>query len=109
MTSYWVGIVSSGLARSTRSTIDRAIERRRHGAGQVALGVPIRVLCGSQLFQTLVPLWLGLVAALGLGHLTVVAYLKVGAADAPVVAPTDTIASMAVAALMGTSVVAAAN
>ena len=102
-------VLGIGLLAVLITTIDRAIERRRQVAGQVALGVPIRVLRGSQLVQTLVPLWLGLVAAVGLGYLTVLAYLKMGAADAPVVAPTDTIASMAVAALMGAAVVAAAT
>jgi hypothetical protein len=102
-------VLGIGLLAVLITTIDRAIERRRQVAGQVALGVPIRVLRGSQLVQTLVPLWLGLVAAVGLGYLTVLAYLKLGAADAPVAAPADTIVSMAVAALMGAAVVAAAT
>jgi hypothetical protein len=102
-------VLGIGLLAVLLTTIDRAIERRRQVAGQVALGVPIRVLRGSQLLQTLVPLWLGLVVAVGLGYLTVLAYLKIGAADAPVVAPSDTIASMAFAALVGAAVVASAT
>ena len=102
-------VLGIGLLAVLITTIDRAIERRRQVASQVALGVPIRVLRGSQLLQTLLPLWLGLVAAIGLGYLTVLAYLKMGAADTPVAAPTDTIATMAVAALVGAAVVGAAT
>lgn len=103
-----VVVLGIGLLAVLITTIDRAIERRRQVASQVALGVPIRVLRGSQLLQTLLPLWLGLVAAIGLGYLTGAAYLKIGATPdaAP---PTDTIGAMAVAALVGAAVVAAAT
>jgi hypothetical protein len=100
-------VLGIGLLAVLITTIDRAIERRRQVTSQVALGVPIRVLRGSQLLQTLLPLWLGLIAAIGLGYLTVAAYLRLG--GAPVAAPTATIASMAVAALVGAAMVAAAS
>ena len=100
-------VLGIGLLAVLITTIDRAIERRRQVTSLVALGVPIRVLRGSQLLQTLLPLWLGLMAAIGLGYLTVAAYLRLG--GAPVAAPTATIASMAVAALVGAAMVAAAS
>jgi len=73
-------VLGIGLLAVLITTIDRAIERRRQVAGQVALGVPIRILRGSQLLQTLLPLWLGLVPAIGFGYVAVAAYLRMGAA-----------------------------
>jgi len=102
-------VLGIGLLAVLITTIDRAIERRRQVASQVALGVPLRILRGSQLLQTLIPLWIGLVAAIGLGYLTVLAYLEIGAADTLIAAPSQTIGAMAVAALVGTAVVAAAT
>lgn len=102
-------VLGIGLLAVLITTIDRAIERRRQVSGQVALGVPIRILRGSQLLQTLIPLWIGLVAAIGLGYLTVLAYLEIGAADTPIAAPTQTIGAMALAALVGAAVVAGAT
>ena len=102
-----VVVLGIGLLAVLITTIDRAIERRRQVTSQVALGVPMGVLRGSQLLQTLLPLWMGLIAAIALGYLTVAAYLRM--AGTPVAAPTATIGAMAVAALFGAAVVAAAT
>lgn len=100
-------VIGVGLLSMLLTTIDRAIERRRQIASQLAVGVPLRVLRGSQLLQTLVPLWIALVAAIALGFLPLVAFLRlVTTVDA---APLATVASMAVAALAAAAVVAVAT
>lgn len=102
-----VVILGIGLLAVLITTIDRAIERRRQVAGQVALGVPIRVLRGSQILQTVFPLWIGVVPAIGLGYLTVIAYLKMNAMNSSaVIAPTGTIQALTLAVVVGVAVVA---
>lgn len=100
-------VLGIGLLAVLLTTIDRAIERRREIASQVALGVPLRVLRGSQLLQTLLPLSLGLVASIGLGYLTVMTYLKMADETAP--ALSDTIATMTIAATVSATIMAIAT
>lgn len=76
VTTLAVVVLGIGLLAVALTTIDRATERRRHIAAQVALGVPVRVLRGSQLLQTLIPVWLGVVAAVGFAALAVAAYVR---------------------------------
>ena len=103
-------VLGIGLLAVLITTIDRAIERRRQIAGQVALGIPIRILRGGQLLQTLLPLWIGLVPAIGLGYLAVSAYLKMSAMNAiAATAPTGTIQAITVAVIAGAAVVAAST
>lgn len=56
---------------------DRAIERRRSVARQVMVGVPPRVLQRSQLVQTLIPVAIAVLLALGAGVVGVRAYTNV--------------------------------
>lgn len=100
-------VLGIGLLAVLISAVDRAIERRRELARQVAVGVPVRVLRCSQLLQTFVPLWLGLVPAVGLGYLAVLGYLRYGGVAG---AGLDGIVLlMLVAALGGALVVSAAT
>lgn len=71
------------------------------------LGVRPRLLRGSQLPQTLIPLCLGLVAAIGLGFLPLVAILRLVTPAGAV--PVATLVVMLVAALAALAALAAAS
>ena len=72
-----------GLASLLISGIDRAMERRRHLAALTLLGVPRRVVRGSQLLQAAAPLVVGLPLAGGAGLLAGTVYLTLtGSRDA---------------------------
>lgn len=100
-------VIGIGLLSTLLTTVDRAIERRRQIAAQVAVGVPLRVLRGSQLLQTLVPLWMAIVAAIAFGFLPLVASLRVVTTAGA--APLATVASMTVGGLTAAAVVAGAT
>ncbi|HEX8498183.1 MAG TPA: FtsX-like permease family protein [Actinomycetales bacterium] len=100
-------VLGIGLLAVLITAVDRAVERRRELARQVAVGVPVRVLRVSQLLQTLVPLWLGLVPAVGLGYLAVLGYLRFG--EVAGAGPGSTVLFMLIAALAGALVVSAAT
>lgn len=59
------------------TTADRALERRRNVARQVAIGMPARVLRAGQFLQVLVPLVVAVALALGAGAVLLRAYVHV--------------------------------
>ncbi len=59
------------------TTADRALERRRNVARQVAIGMPARVLRAGQFLQVLVPLVVAIALALGAGAVLLRAYVHV--------------------------------
>ncbi len=93
-----------GLAAFVIAAIDRSFERRREVATLHVLGAPTSLTWSSQLLQVLIPVALGVPAAIGLGLLSGVAYLALG--NARDVAPIATVGSAAAVATL-TAVAAA--
>ncbi len=65
-----------GLVALLITSVDRAVERRRHVAQLSVVGVPATVIRDSQWIQVLSPLAVGLPAAAGAGLLAGTAYLN---------------------------------
>ncbi len=70
--------VGVGLLGLALGTIDRAIERRRSVARQIAIGVPGRVLRAAQAWQTALPLAATVLVATGLGAIQVAVWRELG-------------------------------
>ncbi|WP_326557155.1 FtsX-like permease family protein [Micromonospora sp. NBC_01796] len=58
------------------SAVDRAIERRRDVVSLLVLGMPMRAVRASQLFQIILPLLAVIALALGVGHVAGNAWLQ---------------------------------
>lgn len=102
-------VLTIGLAAVLLTAIDRAVERRRAIATQISIGIPLSVLRGSQLAQTLLPLWLGLIGAITLGSLTGAAYLSYDRVTGAAAQPWPAVGAMTVTALLSALIVAAAT
>lgn len=87
-----------GLASFVIAAIDRSFERRREVPALHVLGAPTSLTWSSQLLQVLIPVVLGVTAAIGLGLLSGAAYLAFG--DALAVAPIGTVGGAAVLATL---------
>jgi|HigsolmetaAR206D_1030411.scaffolds.fasta_scaffold03130_7 hypothetical protein len=74
-TGVLVGFVL-GAAAFVISAVDRAIERRRDVVSLLVLGMPLRTVRASQLFQIVLPLLAVLAMAIGVGHLAGNAWLQ---------------------------------
>jgi len=100
-------IIGIALITVALGTIDRALERRRAVARQIAVGVPARVLRRGQLLQTLLPLGVAILLATGCGALLMRGYLRVG--DLGRSMSVDRLAVPLVASLLGAAVVSLAT
>lgn len=69
-------IVLVGVLTLSLTALDRAVERRRELASQIALGVPRQVLVGAQTLQTILPTALALVVAIPTGLLGAYAFTR---------------------------------
>lgn len=65
-----------GAAAFLIAAVDRAIERRRDVVSLLVLGMPLRVVRVSQLFQVVLPLLAVLAMAVGVGHVAGNAWLQ---------------------------------
>jgi len=100
-------IVGIALITVGLGTIDRALERRRAVARQIAVGVPARVLRRGQLLQTLLPLGISILLATGCGALLMRGYLRYGDLDTSTSVGRLTVPL--VASLLGAAVVSLAT
>ncbi|QOR70937.1 hypothetical protein IM660_01060 [Ruania alkalisoli] len=98
-------VVGIGLFALALTSVDRALERRRAVARQVAIGVPLRVLRTGQVLQTLIPLLASLALALPCGWLLFEAYRHV--VELPVIPARDVLTVFLAATAIGTVVVSA--
>jgi len=97
-----IALITVGLG-----TIDRALERRRAVARQIAVGVPARVLRRGQLLQTLLPLGISILLATGCGALLMRGYLRYG--DLGTSTSVGRLTVPLVASLLGAAVVSLAT
>ncbi|WP_149205352.1 ABC transporter permease [Actinotalea subterranea] len=74
ITTLCAVVIGLGMLSLAMTTVDRAVDRRRSVARQIAIGIPPRVLRGAQLLETLVPLGIAVTLATGLGALMVRAW-----------------------------------
>lgn len=97
-----IGLVAFGIG-----ALDRGMERRRELVGLQLLGVPARLLTRCHWIEVGLPLVLGTVLALGLGHYAGSTYLIFAEEDHALQIPADYFWPLVVAALLGALLVAA--
>lgn len=100
--------LSVGLVAVLVTAIDRAIERRKEMAAQVAMGVPARTLRVSQSIQVAAPTGLAVLGAILTGYLSTAAFLH-SASPLLQTMPIRTIGIVLSAAVIAVVIVAAAT
>jgi hypothetical protein len=88
------------------TTVDRAVERRRHLAMQSAIGVPVSIMRRAQLTQVLLPYSIGITFAATLSILAGLAYTDMVERGATASVPMREVAVTVGVALVGALVVA---
>lgn len=102
---WTLSAIGTGLVALALTAVDRALERRRSVARQVAIGMPAHTFRASQLLQLLVPLLVSFALAFGCGLLLLRGYVAL--TGMPDLVPPSVLVGIGAAAATGSLVVSA--